>query len=347
VSIPEQMRGQAEWCERLGSPLYAFLLERLAEDYEAGGPVRPQLDAQAADDVPFGSMLQLRLMGSLHRLALDGTAPELAAAYPSTGGSGDPDQAWAAVQSTLTEHADAIERLIPRPVQTNEVGRSAAIGAGLLWVARREGLPLRLLELGASAGLLLRWDRYHYSGDGYDWGDAGSPVQVQGSVVSGAPPFEGRAEIAERSGCDAAPVDPASEDGRLTLLSYVWPDQAARFAMLRGALDIAREMPVVVERAQVDDWLARQLREPVPGTSTVVFHSIVIQYVPPERRERLDALLAAAGERATAEAPLHRLTFEPDVDHAALRLTSWPDGEERRLAACGFHGRDIRWLADA
>ena len=38
------------------------------------------------EDDPLESMLQLRFMGAVHRLALAGRAPALAAVYPSCGG---------------------------------------------------------------------------------------------------------------------------------------------------------------------------------------------------------------------------------------------------------------------
>src|SRR3954466_2648528 len=85
-------RGQAGWCARLGSPIYAHLLERAADDLAASGPVwrivQPYLDQ------PANFAHHLRLMGATHRLALAGEAPALAAHYPTTGGDGDAAAAW-------------------------------------------------------------------------------------------------------------------------------------------------------------------------------------------------------------------------------------------------------------
>ena len=86
-ALPARMRWQAEWCHRLGSPLYGELLGRAADDAEAGGPVAEVLAGREGD--PLESMLQLRFMGAVHRLALAGRAPALAAVYPSCGGNGD------------------------------------------------------------------------------------------------------------------------------------------------------------------------------------------------------------------------------------------------------------------
>jgi hypothetical protein len=39
--------------------------------------------------------------------------------------------------------------------------------------------------------------------------------------------------------------------------------------------------------------------------------------------------------------------MEPaDLDHASLRITTWPAGEDELLAEVGYHGANIRWLGD-
>ncbi len=153
------------------------------------------------------------------------------------------------------------------------------------------------------------------------------------------PSFE--ATVAERSGCDAAPVDPSTEEGRLTLLSYVWPDQAARMERLRAALALAAERPATVERGTAAEWTRRRLAEPAAGLATVVFHSIVMQYLADDERGAFERAVAEAGARASDEAPLAWLRMEPDVERAAIRITTWPGGEERLLARAGYHGTPV------
>jgi hypothetical protein len=58
-------------------------------------------------------------------------------------------------------------------------------------------------------------------------------------------------------------------------------------------------------------------------------------------------VIAAAGERASADAPLALLTFESAADEPALaelRLTAWPGGSERLLARTSFHPVTVDWL---
>lgn len=361
-SLEGQLRVQAGHCRSLGSPLYESLLLGAADDVLAGGPVWRLFEGRAetpADSAP------LALAGAVHRLVLSGGAPGLARWFPSAAvaagaepGPVDSDAAWREFLRVVEERRDKVAALLDHPIQTNEVGRSAALLGGFLEVARAHpGLPLRLAEIGASAGLNLRWDRYRYKGPGWAWGEPGSPV-VFPSVFEGdaAPSADVTLTVAERSGCDRAPVDPTTEDGRMTLMSYVWADQVERFARLRGALEVARGVPATVERADAFDWLERRLPLRKPGTATVVFHSVVTLYFTPDQRERLAGMLAGAGESATADEPLAWLRFEhPDTgDPTArgwgclgkpeVRLTVWPGGEERLLAMSSAHGPPVRWL---
>jgi len=215
-------------------------------------------------------------------------------------------------------------------------------------VARETGLPLRILELGSSAGLNLRFDHYRYEQDGAGFGPADSPVRFTGRWPDGIPPFDAPLQVVERAGCDRDPIDPTSEDGRLTLLSYLWPGQDERFAALHGALEVARRVPAPVERADLVDWLDVQLAMPRPGVATVVFHSIVWQYLPDSARDEARARIRAAGGRATEAAPIAWLRLEPrppSLGVPDLRLNLWPGGDERTLATASFHTGPVHWQA--
>jgi len=224
--LARRMREQAAACEVMGSPLYVRLLDATAGDLEAGGPSWEVLRGKVVDT-------PLRFMAAMHRLVLTGNAPDLAGHYPSAGGDATGD-AWPAFRRALAEHRDEIRALLDLPCQTNEVGRSAALLGGFLVVARETGLPLALAEIGASAGLNLRWDRYRYETVGSAWGDPGAPVRFADTFLDGHPPFDVRVTVRERRGCDLAPLDPASGEARLVLRSSVWADQVERLRRWRG-----------------------------------------------------------------------------------------------------------------
>src|SRR5262247_2806241 len=138
----DSFRFQARGCALTGSSIYAELLARAADDLEAGG-VFAEL-VKGFEGHPVLLALPLRVMGALHRLALAGEAPELAAHYPTAGGRYEPEGAWRALAGAARAHAPAIRARLGSNVQTNEVQRCAALLGGFLRVASLTGLPLRV-----------------------------------------------------------------------------------------------------------------------------------------------------------------------------------------------------------
>lgn len=347
-SLLETIATQRLGCELAGSPLYAAILDVVAGEVEADGPVARLLDPVV--DAPFGDAVLLRLLAGLHRVVLDGGAPELARWYPSAAGASavavrrrDPDLRRALLHA-VDEHADRLAVDLAANVQTNEVGRSASLLGGFLEVARR-GLPLRVLEVGASAGLNLRFDHYRYHDGPQSFGPADSPLAFVKPWFGGAPDLTVPVEVAERAGCDVAPIDPTDPDGARRLRSFVWADQLERLARLDAALEVAAVVSAPVARSSAADWLAAVLAAPAPGRATVVTHSIVLQYLSPAERVQVVDQIEAAGEAATPEAPVAWLRLEPGGDQAELRLTEWPGGRTRLLATSAYHGPPVAWRA--
>lgn len=301
-------------CERLGAPTYADLARCVAEwsdDEPLASLLAPYADARVGDMVP------LRLLSAVHRLALAREAPELAIYLPTTGGTAPRDHAdrerlRRVFLAVLDSHRDTIAAALTRVPQTNEVGRTVGLAALLRRVERGFGLPVRLQEIGCSAGLSLRVDALVADGvvaaDHVEWG----PL----------PP------IVERVGCDLAPVDAATTEGRLTLTSFVWPDHVDRFERLRRALDVARDIDVALVTADALDFVrGLELQQ---GSTLVVWHSAMWLYLPMETREGIRAALDELGRKATREAPLVHVALEPisEARHAqhrfTLTMTTWP-----------------------
>ena len=340
--LAAMLRDQEASCAEMGSPLYAGLLARAAQDVESSGPV---LDVLAPHLAPGrGGALALRFMAAVHRLVLTGQAEALARFYPSAGGTVDQEGAWAELLRLLAAEGPRVGALVTRPCQTNEVGRAAALMFGFLEVAARTRLPFRLLEVGASAGLNLRWDRFRYGGGGASWGPPGSPVDLDGLWADAPEHADATIEVVERRGCDKHPLDPASPDDQLALRASVWADQTARFARLTGALALAASVPATVDAASVDQWVPERLREARPGTVAVVYHSVVDEYLTEEARRTFHGALAEAGARATAQAPLAWVRVEPAdrVRQHAVTVTLWPEGATRQVALSGAHGTNVR-----
>lgn len=337
------LRLQAGACRQLGSPLYGDLLLHAADDLQSGGLLAEVLEGFLDDQLR--SALALRLLGGVHAIALSGRAPALAAFYPSAGGRperrrGSP-RAWAAFRQVLADFGDEVRSWLGHPPQTNEVGRAAALLGGLRHIAAETSLPMRLVEVGASAGLNLRADRFCVPGPAGSYGDRSSPVVLAGGWLGDAPP-DSQIEVVERIGGDLAPIDPLTDDGRLRLTAYIWPDQAERLARLRGALTIAAQVPAELRTESAPATLAHTILE--PGTWTVLWHSIFRQYLDETQRADLAARVAGVGAAATAQARFAHLYLEPS--HAGgcrVTLSTWPGGHRRVLGSAPAHGLPVHW----
>jgi hypothetical protein len=277
---------------------------------------------------------------------LDGRAPALRRWYPSTGGSWDAQSAWPQIKVTATDHADALHAALDQPPQTNEVGRSAALIGGLLRIGQVFGYPIRLFEIGSSAGLNLRADHYRYRYAGGQWGPIDSPVIIDDAWHGHLPPA-GQLRVAERHGYDIAPIDVTHADGETTVLSYVWPDQSARLDRLRGAIAIARNIGVRLVRQTAADAVAGLTL--ADGALTVLWHSITWQYLSGEERAAIRTHVDALGAQADARSPFAHLTLEPAHDGAGsaikflVRARSWPGGQLQILGECHPHGPPVNW----
>jgi hypothetical protein len=337
------MRRQQRACTELAFPFYAVLLEGCLADLADDGPVARVFEGR--EQVRAGDLLPLRFLGGVHRLVLQRQAPALALHYPSVGGDGDAHSAWPSFRRTVAEHIDALQDALGSPPQTNDVGRAALLAGALAGLAAAEPKPVRLFELGASAGLNLLVDRFRFEGDQGGWGPESSEVVVRGATVGsrGWPSLPLR--VIERGGCDLNPIDPTTTEGRLGLTSFVWPDDRVRHERLSAALRIAQREPAPVQQMDALEYV-RGLR-PKEGALTVIWHSVALMYIPRDHRREVDAAIAGLGARATSEAPVVEIGFEPedlDATMFPLRVRSWPGGHDDLVARASPHGAQVEWL---
>ncbi|WP_394613768.1 DUF2332 domain-containing protein [Lentzea sp. JNUCC 0626] len=356
VVLAELFAAAAHGC-RDRSPLTQRLLTDAADDLARGG-VTTRIMAGSERDRE-GTVPGLRFAGAVHRLVLEGRAPALAKHYPSVGGQPHLPTLWDDALPALTEHADLLRhRIQATVVQTNEPGRSAPLYGGLLVAAqeaakaagRQVPFCVRLLEVGASGGLNLRPHHVGYQLPDRVLGDPDS-LLVLNPEWTGTPPADlnHTLRVVGRAGCDLTPVDVSTEDGRLHLSSFVWADQVDRWNRLKQALDLAATDPVKVERSAGPEWLAKQLARAERDVLTVVWHSVVWQYVSPADRAMGRAVLADAAAKATPTTPLALLVFEPrrsaeDDDYRfELLLRLWPAGISLNLGHGAGHGTPFTW----
>ena len=338
---------QRAGCLDNGSTLYGDVLGAVSADARRSGACALILDPWA--DRPFADAVVLRFLAAVHRLVLDGRVPDLASSYPSVGGTPAPD-VGARFLEVVEDHTVELAAAMPLGVQTNEPGRSVSLLGGFLDAAAATGVArLRVLEIGASAGLNLRFDAYRYecsdgAGGATSFGPDVSPLRFTDPWVGGRPNLHQPLDVRLRRGCDVAPIDPTSLDGQQRLRSFVWPDQLARLQRLDAALAVAQRVPADVDHHPAARWLIGELAEETPDLLTVVCHSIVLQYLGTEERAGVLAAIEAAGARATPGAPLAWVRMEPGGQHAEIRVTTWPGATTRLVATSRFHGPPVHWL---
>lgn len=351
-SLIEAFETQREWCERMGSAMYASLLASAAADVADGGPTCDVVGTFQGD--PTQLALPLRLLGGVHRLVLTGMASKLARFYPTVGGRPDETMSSEFIE-TMRLHRDTLVRDLDIAPQTNEIGRSAALLPGLSYAmdsgrsSVRQSGPVRLFEIGASSGLNLLLDHYRYELGTTRWGDSSSEAIIRTDWRGPEPSLVDSIDIVERRGCDIAPVDVTGDADRLRALSFVWADQTDRFDRMSAAIEIARRLRPVVDKADAADWVERSLADLQPGTHTILQHSIMWQYLSEETQQRITRALEDAGARSDAESPLSHVRFEPPPMHYmakghVLTVTTWPGGDERILAEGHAHGAWIEWF---
>lgn len=270
----------------------------------------------------------LRLLGGLHALVLTGRA------------------SWDELDAALA-HPE-LPRLARRPVQTNEVRRSWALVPCFLELARRfDAGTVDLIEIGASAGFNLHWDRYRYHYEHGDWGPVGAPLELDGEERRPVPAELLRLSphVRSRVGIDLAPVDVTGEEGALLLRSFVWPGQEDRLKRLDAAIEAVRAEPAQLRRGDLVELLPPLLAERDPDVLTIVFMTAVLGYLSDEGWQRARAALAEAGRGGSLAVVWAARPADEVHDYWGLWTEQWPGSGPELLAHADFHGAWIEWLA--
>jgi len=338
---------QIAYCRANGAPITARVVEGIAAALHAPGEFMRRVREWSG--APLADALPLRAAGGLHALHLSGDEPALAPLY-----RGEPaamDTAEALVADAIQRHEAALLPWLDGPPQTNEAGRSSSYIAAMLWLAA-QGLPPRFdcIEIGSSAGINLMIDRYHYVLGGVEVGPEPGAIVFEPEWRGAPPPAPppGGLDFVGLRGCDVAPVDLADPAQFLRLKAYVWPEHHQRFDRLERAARAAREKRPDLAAADAADFVAGALAAPqAPGTTRVLMHSIVWQYLGAERQRRVTPAVEAAGAAATAERPLAWIALEANraTYQHELIVRRWPGGGAPvLLARAHAHGAWIEWL---
>lgn len=342
-TVAEAYANQVAYCRRNDAPITARIVAGTASLLDRPDPGMFIASIRDWQGEPLADALPLRSAAGLHALHLSGRAPELAPLY-----AGEPADDTAILAAAAKAHGAFLLAWLDGPPQTNEAGRSWGFAAAMLWLADK-GLPPRFecLEIGSSAGINLMMDRYRYDLGGVIVGPD-DPAMAFRPEWRGPPPPGGPIEILSLKGCDVAPLDLTDPAQALRLTSYVHPEHAVRFERIAAAIAAAKERAPDLVHMNAADFVERQLAMPqAEGTTRVLMHSIVWQYVPGDQKDRVTRAMEAAGAKASPQRPLAWIKLEADrtlLNHV-LELRYWPGGEDdKRLASANAHGAWVEWL---
>ena len=310
----------------LASPLYAELAYAVSES--------PELLALAAHARP-GQPPPNMLFGAVQYLLLRGAAHPLAAHYPIVSGETRPMTPAAGdfLDFCRVHAADVAELLHTRLTQTNVVRRCTCLVPAFSIVAAEAGRPLHLVDLGASAGLNLNFDRYgvRYTRAGREvlrWGDAAAVVQLEAELRGdGLPRLEPDIAVGDRVGVDLDPVDALDPDALLWLRALIWPEHLERHQRLVDAAEELRAHPVRLLGGDAAEALPGLLSDAPGGRSPDRVHDGGPLPVP------------ACGARTRGGGPDRRQPGPPHLAGGARRRGrdgTHPDPLPRRLG--GAHG---------
>ena len=352
-SLTQIQRHFAEFaCEYAALPLY----HRIADGMSGDDLARLLLAAAPGQARP------VLFLAALHDLVL--RRPDVPAArwYPSVVGaegvpSGDP---WPDVRDTVRERQDELAATIAsRTTQTNEVNRATYVAALLrLACADLRDRPVALVELGASAGLLLGVDRFRVEIGTAGIGPIDSPVHcradAEGPNRLSSLTFP---SVVSSIGVDRAPVSLGDVDEVRWLEACLWPDRPERLQRFRAAVDLLRSHPPQMVRDDLVDGCATAVSatlEHSPEAHVVVMTSWALTYVAPDRRTEVAATLASLASHGPAISwvsaePVGCVPGIPDRGDPSgttvLGLRRWREGRELPPSHLGSTHPHGTWVA--
>jgi hypothetical protein len=209
----------------------------------------------------------------------------------------------------------------------------------LFLYATRGADEVDVVELGASGGLNLVFDRYRYDYERGEWGPRDARLALSGTERRPLPAslFAQELNVRSRIGIDLDPVDVSTAEGGRLLESFVWAGQTDRSARLRAAIDVVREDPPRIVRGDITEELPGLLAALPEGGLTVVFQSSVFEYIDEAGRARVREALDSCGRNLAFVS-----AGQPREDIRSWGLRIYRPGREREFVGhADYHGA---WL---
>jgi hypothetical protein len=335
--LSEQFKNFAQYECRNSSPLYEALALRIAKDE---GILRL---VESATHGPVPNLF----FAAVHFFLLNDSTSRLSRYYADLSNTpAEVDHAFPDFRSFCSEMSSEISTILQtRLVQTNEPRRSALLLPAFELVAKRSRKPLELIEVGASAGLNLLWNRYSYDyGTGTIHGRMESKLRINCQARGKNPLLsDNLPEVEAAVGIDLNPLYPSNKDDALWLEALVWPEHKERRAILKAAIEEARNNPPRVFAGDALEILPKVLSSSTQPAKCI-FSTFTLNQLTEMSREKLQNIVSQASMMRDiyfVSIPFTLGTYETDLGMTVYKNGA---GYDQILARVDPHGSWIELL---
>ncbi len=327
----------------LDSPMYAELSYGVSLDDDLLAVAAQKRKGQPAPNVFFAAVQYLLLSGVDHPLA---------AHYPIVSGAERPQTpAFPLFRDFVLTHREAVLNLVrTRSTQTNVVRRCACLLPAFSIIATEADAPLALIDLGASGGVNLNFDRYGYcylraGAEERRWGSPTAAVQLESDLRGPGvfPDLLDDIPVASRVGVDLNPINLRDAEQLRWLQALIWPEHIERHARLIAAAAELDASPVELHRGDGAELLHELIRAAPPDSALVVYATVALYQFGRGRIAQIQQTLREAAQHR----PIWLLTLEGREPQLSLTRYAHGDAIRQMLANASPHGWWMEWAAPA
>ncbi|MGC2167999.1 MAG: DUF2332 family protein [Acidimicrobiales bacterium] len=322
--------------ERL--PFYSALLGELENDH---------LALELLASVRASQRNPMLVLAALQLAALRGH-PVLAPMYDDArrGELRHPRNAAYRVIAALGEEPSLVRDELWRSTQTNEPGRSAVLQAVVADLARSDE-TVNILEVGASAGINLRFDQFPVRAH-----DDANPLTLVCEDRSEIDRTRLLPRVNERVGIDLNPLSLGNEEDRLWLKACLWAEERRRHERFDAIVAAQARWPsATILRGSVRERLDEALVRCTTSATTIIVNTWTAAYFSHDEREwyfdevsrrcALGAVAWISVESPMVTWPGIDATTEDAHRAASQIVVTRPGATPVRWGWCHAHGR---WL---
>ena len=323
------------------SPLYYHLSKQIARDEELLSLCSLVKEGQPVPNI---------FLAAVHFYILKNKDAPLAQYYPSVTGQKNGGIPFDIFKLFVQQHEKGIIDILQRRiVQTNVLTRCNYLLPVFLNILSGSNKPATIIDIGASAGLNLNFDRYEYYYDNKKvYGE--SRVKLHCEIKEGKSPVISPVKSAiTKIGVDQNPIDTDNADDLVWLQALIWPDQTERFSMLTEALNTAGLSAIkLVAGRSIADF--RKVVDAVdPGDILIIYATHVLYQFNDKLLFEFNNFLDSIGENRdyyflSAEAT-QAVQLKYGIANTAVVVTTYKNKQKQEtlIAETNGHGNWIKW----